>query len=373
VNEVEILTALCLFWIFYAYVGYGLLLAALACFAPRVVRKDDVFPSLSFIIAVHNGGAALARKLEATLALAYPGPLEILVSSDGSNDDSEAVARRFESRGVVVLAHPEQRGKEAAQAAAIRVARGEILVFSDVASALEADTLRQLVCPFADTSIGAVSSEDAVDSDGGEGVYVRYEMALRRLESRATTLVGLSGSLFAVRRALCEPWPTHLASDFRTALEAARRGFRTVAEPAARAHFGTLHSAGMEWARKVRTFRRGIAVLLTYRGLLHPRYGRAAFSLWGHKLARFTSPFALLGLLVASGAGAWESNALLFLFTTQMACYVLAVLALLLPRLSALRPARLAGFFLLVNAAVLVAWAYHVSGRRAVVWQPTRR
>jgi cellulose synthase/poly-beta-1,6-N-acetylglucosamine synthase-like glycosyltransferase len=267
----------------------------------------------------------------------------------------------------------QRRGKEAAQAAAIGCARGEILLFTDVGAELDPDVLRQIVRPFADHSVGCVSSEDVVAAEGGEGAYVGLEMALRRLESEASTLIGLSGSCFAVRRSLCVPWPTHLASDFRIGLEATRRGMRAVSEPRARVRFSATEDPAREWSRKVRTVRRGIAVLAAYRDLLHPRHGRAAFSLWGHKVARFTSPFALLALLVACAAAAPTSPVAGSLLALQLAVYGLGGLGLASPLFGGWFVARLAGFFVLVNSSILTAWAYHLSGRRAVTWQPTQR
>jgi len=361
-------------WVVYAYVGYPLLLLALRALSPRPVSRGDVRPGVSVLIAVHNGAHELEAKLESTLALRYDGPREIVVSSDGSSDGSEAIARRFAERGVRVVASAERRGKESAQAAAIAEARGEVLVFTDVSARLEPDALEALVRPFADPGVGCVSSEDVVDASGGEGLYVRYEMALRALESETTSLIGLSGSCFAARRELCTPWPADLASDFRTALEAARRGLRAVSEPAARVRFGVVRDARAEWQRKVRTVRRGLAVLSAYRGLLHPRHGRIAFTLWGHKVARFTSPFALLLLLLASAAAAAGGSGLAAgLLALQLLAYGVAVLALRVPALGGFLPARVAAFFVLVNASMLVAWRHHLGGDRAVTWEPTRR
>jgi cellulose synthase/poly-beta-1,6-N-acetylglucosamine synthase-like glycosyltransferase len=360
-------------WVGFTYVGYPLVLLLLARFSPRPMQSGDYYPDLAVIIAVHNGEAVLRRKLEATLNLDYPGRFEVIVSSDGSTDETDAIAASMADRGVKLVRNAERRGKEAAQAAAIERAGGEVLVFTDVTADLDRDALREIVRPFADPRVGCVSSEDVVETEGGEGAYVRFEMALRRLESEATTLIGLSGSCFAARRALCTPWPEDLASDFRTALEAARRGMRAVSEPKARARFAAIRDPAQEWSRKVRTVRRGIAVLAAYRELLHPRYGRAALSLWGHKLARFTSPLALVVLLVASAAAAPGSVVAAALLAAQLAAYVLGGLALVSPSVARCSAARVMGFFLLVNSSMLVAWAYHLSGRRAVTWQPTQR
>jgi cellulose synthase/poly-beta-1,6-N-acetylglucosamine synthase-like glycosyltransferase len=274
-------------WLAFAYLGYPALLWLLARLAPRPVAAAEIHPALSVIIAVYNGAAALPRKLEQTLALPYPGPLEVIVASDGSTDE---IAASFAPRGVRLVRNAQRTGKEAAQARAISEAKGEILVFTDVTAEIEADSLRWIARPFADATVGAVSSEDLVAVEGGEGAYVRYEMALRRLESEAATIVGCSGSFFAVRREIASPWPADLASDFRSALESARRGLRAVSEPRARASFRAVDDPRAEWHRKVRTVRRGIAVLSAYRELLHPRHGRVALALWGHKMAAPRNP-----------------------------------------------------------------------------------
>jgi len=363
-------------WVAFSYAGYPLLLLLLRRVAPlpEPRRSAEGFaPSVSVVVAVHDGEREIAGKIENTLAQRYPGRLELIVSSDGSTDRTEEIVAAYAERGVRLVSGRARLGKEAAQRAGIEKAEGEILVFTDVSARLEPNALWEIVQPFADPSIGSVSSEDAVDAAGGEGAYVRFEMALRRLESEAATLVGLSGSFFAARRALCDPWPADLASDFRTALETARRGLRAVCAPAARARFGVSDDVGAEWRRKVRTVRRGIAVLLANRDLLHPRHGRAALALWGHKAARFTSPFALAAILAGSLLGARESAWLAALVVAQLAAYTAALAALRWPSVAAFRPARLAGFFLLVNASSLVAWWHHLRGERAVTWQPTKR
>jgi cellulose synthase/poly-beta-1,6-N-acetylglucosamine synthase-like glycosyltransferase len=111
----------------------------------------------------------------------------------------------------------QRQGKETAQARAIQMASGDLLVFTDVATRIGGAGLRGMASALMLPGVGAVSSEDrCLTADGrpaGEGLYVRYEMWLRRLESRAGGLVGLSGSLFAVRRELCDEWPSDIPSD----------------------------------------------------------------------------------------------------------------------------------------------------------------
>ncbi|MEO0812490.1 MAG: glycosyltransferase, partial [Myxococcota bacterium] len=190
-----------LFLTAYSYFIYPVILMAL----PRRAERREPFdapPSMSIIIAVRNAKDAIASKLDNTLALQRPeysdaGAFEIVVASDGSDDGTDEVVQQFEDRGVRLVRCPHG-GKESAQKAAIAQARGDILVFSDVATIIPDDSLVQLLKEFEDPMVGAVSSEDRmVRDDGtlsGEGAYVRYEMALRRLESRVRGLVGLSGS-----------------------------------------------------------------------------------------------------------------------------------------------------------------------------------
>lgn len=360
-------------WVGFSYVLYPLCLMALRAVSPRPIRRGDVAPPASLIIAVHNGAAELPGKLASTCALAYDGPLEIIVASDNSTDGTDEIATATGDPRVKLVRNTGPRGKEAAQARAIAEATGEVLIFTDVGARLEPDALRQIVRPFADPRVGSVSSEDVVENEGGEGAYVRFEMLLRRLENDCSSLIGLSGSFFAARRELCDPWPTDLASDFRTALETSRRGLRAVSEPKARAAFRATDDPAAEWSRKVRTVRRGIAVLAAYRDLLHPRYGRVALSLWGHKVSRFTSPFALIALLLASALAAGTSPLAAGLLLIQLALYAAGGIALVSAPVRAWSIPRLAAFFILVNASMLVAWRYHLTGQRAVQWKPTIR
>lgn len=362
-------------WVVFAYAGYPVLLMRRRG-RPIAVSGDsppEPPPPISVIIAVHNGVHEIGDALERMLAQDYAGEREILVASDASDDGTDEVVLGFADRGVRLVRSEPRGGKETAQAAAIREARGEILVFCDVGSLLVDGALAALIAPFADPEVGSVSSEDHVESSDGEGAYVRYEMWLRRKENEITGLVGLSGSFFAARRALCDPWPTDLASDFRTALETARRGLRAVSAPDARVGIRTVSNPRSEWHRKVRTVRRGIAVLEAYRDLLVPGRSPVTLALWGHKLARFTAPFALVAVLLTNLALAGSGPIADALLIAQAIAYGAALLGLVWSPSASLLPVRIASFFVLVNASMLVAWGYHLTGQRSVSWTPTAR
>ncbi|MDX2506713.1 MAG: glycosyltransferase, partial [Gammaproteobacteria bacterium] len=199
-------------------------------------KKNTTLPVLSLIITVHNEESRVRQKLDNTLQIDYPSDLlEIIIASDFSTDETDKIVESYSEKGVRLVRADQRKGKEYAQLCAINASKGEILVFSDVATQIPADALQLLAARFADPQVGALSSEDQfISNDGsvvGEGAYVKYEMWLRRLESDRAGLVGLSGSFFAARREVCEHWDIYAPSDFNTALNSAKHGLVAITCP----------------------------------------------------------------------------------------------------------------------------------------------
>ena len=363
----------------YTFLGYPLLLWLLSLLRRRAHRRQEIFPSVSLIIAVHNEAAGIARKLQNSRELDYPpDKLEILVASDGSQDATAEIVRSFVGSGIRLVELPERRGKHHAQMVARDHSCGDILVFSDCSIHLQPDALRKIVSNFADPAVGCVSSEDRVvtakDALQGEGSYINFEMWLRRLESCVGSLVGASGSFFAARRELCAEWHPDQSSDFFIPLHTAKKGLRTVVDPESVGEYGLTRSEKAEFQRKVRTIVHGLEVLFHHLALLNPfRYGLFSWQLASHKLARWMAPFAALLLLVASfslwNAGPFFQVAAL----AQAGLYFTGLTALAVKRVAALKPFRFASFFLLGNAATLTAWLQFGLGERYVSWEPTHR
>ena len=372
-----------LFWVaaslvVYTYFGYPLVLWAFARVRSRRVLRKEIFPSVSIIIAARNEADKIRQKIDHTLALDYPSvQREILVASDASDDATDEIVKEYAARGIQLVRAPQRKGKEHVQGLAVSLAKGDILVFTDAATLLEPDALWRLVANFADPAVGAVSTEDLiVDAHGNptaEGLYVKYEMWVRRLEGRFHSLVGLSGSCFAIRKELCSDWSASLASDFMGALRAARRGYRSIADPSALGRFVALASPQDEMRRKIRTFLRGITVLMANLDLLNPvRHGRFAFQLASHKLLRFLAPFLLLATLISSGLLNREPFYGLS-FWTQTGFYLLAVAGGVVTPLQQSRVVRTAYFFTMVQWAMLTAWGRYALGHQQVTWEPSRR
>jgi len=372
------MTALIVFWsatalIAYAWAGYPLLLAALAPLFDRRVVKRPMTPRVTFVLTAFNEEARLRAKIENTLAQDYPASqLEVIVASDCSTDATDAIATEYSRVRLVRAA--ERRGKEAAQKLALEAASGEVIVFSDVSTALPSTAVSSIVANFADPTVGCVSSVDRfVDEDGrvsGEGVYVRYEMWLRALETRVHSLVGLSGSFFAARRRVCHPWPVDRQSDFTTALNAARRGLRAVLDADSVGYYCNIDDERAEGGRKVRTIVRGLAVLAHNAGVMNPfRYGVFAWQLASHKLCRWLVPIAMIAALGANAILLAQSPFYLTAFAAQALFYIVAMVG----ALTGARALRLPTFVLLSHTAILVAWWRFASGERITHWTPSSR
>lgn len=361
----------------YTYLGYPVVLWVLGKRGSRDVRKEQTLPVVSIIIAARNEADKIRHKIEQTLALNYPEERrEILVGSDASDDGTDAIVKQYAERSVHLVRAPQRKGKEYVQGLALAVATGDVIVFTDAATILEPDALTHLARNFADPTIGAVSTEDVIlDAAGNpsaEGLYVQYEMEVRRLESRFHSLVGLSGSCFAIRKELCAHWPANLASDFMGALHAARGGYRSVADPMARGRFVAV-SSGAELRRKIRTFLRGITVLMANLELLNPlRFGRFSFQLASHKLLRCLAPFLLLIALVTSGV-LRADPAIGVLFWMQAGFYLVAGLGGVARSLQRYRVVRVAQYFTMAQWAMLMAWGKYALGHQQVTWEPSRR
>jgi hypothetical protein len=360
--------------VLYAYFGYPCALMALALFRNRPVKKGSATPRVSVIITARNEEARIRQKIENTLGQDYPSHLlDIIVASDCSTDATDEAVRAYGDRVRLVRA-TERRGKEAAQRLAVEAASGEILIFSDVATALVLDGISSIVRNFSDPTVGCVSSVDRfIDPDGkvsGEGAYVRYEMFLRTLESRVNSLVGLSGSFFAARRDVCRRWSDCRQSDFSTLLNAVDMGLRGVHDPDTAGYYMNLVDDSREFQRKVRTVVRGIACLAANARMLNPvRYGLFAWQLASHKLCRWLVPAAAIVAWLSNAVLVFQSDLYLVSMVVQLAFYAAAITGVR-TRSPILR---IPTFFLLVNVAIATAWLRYANGERMTTWDPSQR
>lgn len=369
----------------YSYALYPACVTVVGWLRPAPGRPGlpDEWPIVSITVPVYNEALHIRRKLEKILQWDYPPERrQILVVSDASTDETDAIVGEFKSRGVELVRLPRRGGKTAAENAALPHLRGSIVVNSDASIDVPAPSLKALVVWFGDPTVGVASCRDvsvsgpSEDGNQGESGYVGYEMGVRRLETRAGGIVGASGCFYAIRTHLHQHLvPEALSRDFAAPLVARRYGFRSVSVDEAIAFVPRTTSLRREYARKVRTMTRGLETLFFHRGLLNPfKYGLFAWELWSHKLVRWLVPWG--GVLVVAGLGllapaqAWARIVLVL----GGAAVVAGIAGWFwpadrrLPRLLALPAYALAS-----NVAALSAWIGALRGDLNPIWEPTRR
>jgi cellulose synthase/poly-beta-1,6-N-acetylglucosamine synthase-like glycosyltransferase len=370
--------------VLYCYLGYPALLALRGWLRPAPpVHRDEATPSVSMIIVAHNEEDRIEKKLGNCRDLDYPEDrLEILVASDGSTDRTENIVAKHATRGVRLLPLPGPRGKAAALNAAVPEARGEVLVFCDVRQDLDPQAVRVLVANLADPWVGAVSGElhlePASGSAGMEGVglYWRYEKWIRRAESRVDSIVGVTGAIYALRRALYRPLdPRTILDDVAIPMAVVGAGYRVVFEPLAKAYDRLAEDPRAEYRRKVRTLAGNYQLAALYPSLLHPGRNRLFWQFASHKLLRLAVPWCLLALLATSAALAARRSAF---FTTvlvlQMTLYVLAFAGWLLKGFGlGSRLLSVPYTFVLLNVAAAASLFGFLSGRTTAAWRRSGR
>lgn len=365
----------------YSYFIYPILLRLLPSRHVTPVGEADLpIPSMSVIVTARNEQARIREKIQNLLSLStYPGEIEIIIASDASDDDTDRIVTEFAEQGVVLVRSPVNDGKEAAQALAIAAAKGELLVFSDVATSMQGDVLARIAKHFADPNVGALSSTDRfLDRDGrpaGEGAYVRYEMWLRGQESRVSSLIGLSGSFFAARAEICRKnWATTIPSDFMTAINCIREGSVAISADDVFGYYTDLADPRKEYRRKVRTVVRGMRALAETREMLSfSKYGLFAFQIWSHKIMRWVAPWCLLLVLLINLALLDTHPIYKLTLGVQVFFYGLATLGALVPKSRDLFAVRIPYYFVAANLAVMHAALDFFRGKAVVTWTPSER
>jgi cellulose synthase/poly-beta-1,6-N-acetylglucosamine synthase-like glycosyltransferase len=376
-----------IFWmavlaITYTYAGYPLLLVLVSRFCSKPVLRDELSPSVTVIIAAYNEERDLVQKLNNTLALDYPkSKLEIIVTSDCSTDRTDEIVRSFEPKGVKLHRQTERLGKTAAQNAAVEKAGGEILLFSDATTHYRPDILRMMMPSFADRSVGCVTGNviysHAADSSVSHGTrsYWNYEFLLKKHESDITSLIGVCGCMYAVRKSAYVPLYNEACSDFLVATTMVRQGLRAVYEPTAVCVEEPNAKGSKELAVRVRIITQTLADLWRNRDMLNPfRHNFYAVQLLSHKVMRYLVPLFLIALLVTSGVLASGNIFYAAVFIAQVCFYVAPALSALMVRIGInSRWLALPQYFVITNVACLIALVKLIRGERYVRWEPVRK
>jgi len=371
-----------LFWaslllIIHPYVTYPLTLRLWRALRPRPVHRAPQEPSVSVLVPAYNEVEVIASTLDALLRQDYPqDKLQILVVSDCSDDGTDDAVRAYAERGVELLRQAERGGKALGLNAAVRHARGDIVIFCDANARFEPGAVRSFVQNFADPSVGYVTGQLELESPGdvvaGGGAYLRFEEWLRASESAVASVIGVNGGCDAIRRELYSDIPRELITDFVLPLRVIAGGHRVVLDAEARSRETANAELQAEFSMRVRVALRALQGLVHMRRLLDPlRYPATAYCLVSHKVVRYLAYVFLVTALLSNLVLAASQPFYQALLLLHLACYALAACGLLGVGRKQLGMASVAPAYLLVSywAFAVASWRF-VRGQTMATWRP---
>ncbi len=361
--------------VFYAYIGYPLVMWACARWLKRHSSVAPIRPGVSIVLAVRNGMAHLPWKMHHLFQLDYPNVEEIIVVSDGSTDGSAEFLTSLSDPRLQTIVLDEHCGKAVALNAGMRAATAEMLLFVDIRPRIAPGAIQSLMNRFADPKVGCVAGELVLVDDRHQpvagavgGLYWRYEQWIRKCEASYDSPVGVYGGFYAVRRSLAVPQPEGIIlDDMFQPLSIIRQGYRSVLEPRAYVYDEWPKKTGDEFHRKVRTLAGNFQLMQMAPWVLSPR-NRVFFQLFSHKILRLFVPYLILSALLASMFLAGGSHFYAALAGLQLLVLLIA-LASLTTRLPLIdRIGAPIGALLLLNTAAVVGF-YRFLITRGPLWQ----
>jgi biofilm PGA synthesis N-glycosyltransferase PgaC len=358
----RILFALSLSGILYTYIGYPILIWMLARLRPRPWLAGQVTPSVSIVLAVHNGVSLLPRKIQHLLDLDYSNIQEIIIVSDGSTDGTAELLNRRQHSPLKSIVFTEHRGKAVAVNAGMAAATAEVILFVDIRPEIAPGSIERLMGNFADSRVGCVCGNLALRRDGHDavasvvgGFYWRYEQWIRTCEARYDSPVGVYGGFYAIRRELAVQHPDGtILDDMFQPLSIIRQGYRTVLDSAAVVFDAWPSKINGEFHRKVRTLAGNFQLLQLAPWTLTPQ-NRVLFQLVSHKLMRLLAPYLILLLLMSTLILSSRGSIYAVLAAVQICGLALAVAGLHCRSPLVNRIAAPASAILVLNVAAVVA------------------
>lgn len=327
-----------IFLVFYTYLGYGIVLYILVKIKelfrkPLSLHLPEPLPEVTLFIAAFNEEEIIGEKMDNNHALSYPADkLKIVWVTDGSNDRTNELLKEYPD--VTTLYDPARKGKTAALNRGMQYVKTPYVIFTDANTMLNKDAILEIVRQFSNPKVGCVAGEKRVEiqkeqgATAGEGIYWKYESALKALDYRLYSAVGAAGELFAVRTELFEQMPTDtLLDDFILSLRIAQKGYKIAYCKEAYATETASLNMKEEEKRKIRIAAGGLQSIWRLRSLLNIfRYGTLSFQYISHRVLRWTiTPIFLFLLIPLNIILAYKGEfTYIFLLLLQVLFYLMA-------------------------------------------------
>jgi biofilm PGA synthesis N-glycosyltransferase PgaC len=384
----EILFWVSLFIVFYAFLGYGLVLYFLVKLklyfeSPKLSDISNYTPAVSLVIPCYNESDIIREKVLNSLAIDYEGDkLRIYFITDGSTDDFREVLAEFPE---VMLLHEDRRGgKTAAENRAMKLVNTPIVIFSDANTLLNKDAVKNIVRHFEKEDVGCVSGEKRVLSDekdtasaAGEGIYWKYESFLKTLDSQLYSAVGAAGELVAFRTSLYEDLPEDtILDDFMQSMLIASKGFKIVYEPDAYALESGSASVAEELKRKIRISAGGWQSMTRLWDKITPfSQPLLYFQYLSHRVLRWTvTPFLLVFIFVVNFFLLDSGWIYALILIGQVAFYLAAALGYFLEnRQIRMKILFVPYYFCVMNYAVIAGLFRFLKGGQKGTWEKAKR
>ena len=369
-----------LFLLVYTFAGYPILMRLLAKLRPTDIQQAAYPPcpektSISILIAAHNEAANIKARINNLLATGLlHDQWEIIIVSDGSNDDTAQIAKSIKHPHIKVIELNQRQGKAACINIAANTAKSEIFIFTDARQSFASNAITELIRPFADPDIVGVSGELHI-APAGQGAlsglsrYWSLECQLRSDESRFRSTIGCTGAIYAIRADSFKPIPEDtILDDVVIPLQATQNGGRVLFNRAARAFDPQPLNSSRERLRKTRTLAGNFQILFRYNAWLLPWRHPQWWQLISHKHLRILAP-ALMLMCVITNASLLRSHMLYsVLGWAQVTIYTIAALGLY-TSLSKFRPFSLAASFMFLNAMSITGFFYFLSSYKRRGWE----
>jgi cellulose synthase/poly-beta-1,6-N-acetylglucosamine synthase-like glycosyltransferase len=385
---------LLLFIVFYAYIGYGILLFVLVRIKRLFGQKGKKLenpayePDVTLFVAAYNEKDFVAAKIENSRELDYPADkLHIVWVTDGSDDGTPDELKKYE--GIEVHHLPQRNGKIGAMNRGMKLVNTPIVVFCDANTMLGKESIRRIVKLFSDPKVGCVSGEKRIfnkekdaAAGSGEGLYWKYESTLKKWDAELYSVVGAAGELFAIRTELYQEVERDtLLDDFIISLRVAQSGYTIQYDPEAYAIETASANVKEELKRKVRISAGGIQSVVRLRSLLNIfRYGTLSFQYISHRVLRWTlAPLSLLLLLPAGFILAWNEGIgspgfYNILFWLQIVFYLSALLGWYLENKSIkVKILFVPYYFFIMNLSVFLGLKRYLKKSQSVNWERAKR
>jgi len=372
---VKIVFWLSLIGVLYTYLGYPVAMWMLSRLRPRPWKVGPITPSISIVLAVHNGASLLPNKIQHLLELDYPNIQEIVIVSDGSTDGTAELLEGLRHPRIKSIIHREHGGKAVAVNAGVAQATSEAILFVDIRPEIAPGAIQQLVSNFADEKVGCVSGNLKLRNEGHDATsaavgdfYWRYEQWIRTCEALTDSPVGVYGGFYAIRRRLAMPQPAGtILDDMFQPLSIIRQGYRSVVDQNAYVYDTWPKQVEGEFHRKVRTLAGNFQLFQLAPWTLTPS-NPVLFQLVSHKAMRLVVPYLLLLMLISSCVLAPGSLGYTAVAILQIIGWSLATVGLRYKIPILHRAAAPAGALLVLNAAAVVG-LYKFLFTRGPLWK----